>query len=409
MRSTLLQREISSTNSYHGLSLWSEATVQCARVPPISIFVESSNAKIHAAYHLVGGRIHTATFYSLPKLLHPSPDFCGPGIFMPSSLRQRFGSSYLRLLLGYGPTTLDVFLITIGLLFAVAAGLPFPLLGILFGQLLDDINSVGCSESGRSQLDTAITSKIIYMVYVTIFNFVSLYIHTCCWSLVGERLVRRLREKYFKSLLRQEIEFFDGLPSGEVCSRLSVDLETIQTGTSEKVGICITSISYFVAAYTVAFLKNARLAGILVCLVPAYFIMGVGGGYLVKKYSSRLSIHSTAAMSIVADSLANMPIVHAFGSHQRLEGIFMEHLRKGQIYGLQRSIAAAGQLGLLYLISFSANALAFWQGSQEIADSLSSQGTGATVGAVYTVIFLLVDGKSNILWFCLLLSEVTEK
>ena len=314
---------------------------------------------------------------------------------MPLDLHRRTCSSYLRLLVGYEPAKLDILLITIGLLFAIAAGLPFPLLGILFGQLLDDINSVGCSwkEGDKTGLESAIATKIIYMVYVTIFNFASLYIHTSCWSLVGERLVRRLREKYFTSLLRQEVEFFDRLPAGEVSSRLSEDLETIQTGTSEKVGICITSISYFIAAYIVAFLKDARLAGMLVCLVPAYFIMGIGGGYLVKKHATPLSKHSTAAMSIVSDSLANMPIVHAFGAQRRLEGIFTGHLKRGQTHGLTKSIAAAGQLGLLYFISFSANALAFWQGSKEIANSLGSQVTDTTVGSVYTVIFLLVDGE----------------
>ena len=305
--------------------------------------------------------------------------------------------SYLRLLLGYEPAKLDFLLIAFGSLFAIAAGLPFPLLGILFGQLLDDLSSVSCSEASgnRPGLESAIATKILYLVYITIFNFTSLYIHTTCWSLTGERLVRRLRVKYFKSILRQEIEFFDGLPAGEVCSRLSEDLETIQTGTSEKVGICITSVSYFIAAYIVAFLKDARLAGMLVCLVPAYFIMGIGGGYLVKKYSTRLSKHSTAAMAIVSDSLANISIIHAFGAHTRLEEIFMKHLKRGQKHGLRRSIAAAGQLGLLYFISFSANALAFWQGSQEIANSLGSESTGTTVGAVYTVIFLLVDGKAR--------------
>ena len=109
------------------------------------------------------------------------------------------------------------------------------------------------------------------MVYITIANFVDIYVHTGCWTLFGKRLVHRLRKRYFRSLLRQEIAFFDNLPAGEVSTRLT-DIETIRTGTSEKVGICVSSFSYSFGAYAVAFVKNARLAGMLVSLVPAYFL-----------------------------------------------------------------------------------------------------------------------------------------
>ena len=303
------------------------------------------------------------------------------------------GGSYFRLLVCSNPSRLDKLLIVLGVVFAIGAGVPFPLIGIVFGQLLDDINSASCStdaDAGAS-LQSGITTKILYLVYITIFNFIALYIHTACWSLVGERLVRRLREQYFESLLRQEIAFFDGLPSGEISSHLSEDLEIIQTGTSEKVGICITSVSYFVVAYIVAFIKDTKLAGILVSLIPAYLIMGVGGGYFFRRYSARVSGHAAAAMTIVSESLTNLPVVHAFGAGKRLEKMFAERLLKGQSHGMKKSIIAAVQLGLLYFISFSANALAFWQGSREIANSVGSEDSGVTVGAVYTVIFLSID------------------
>ena len=207
--------------------------------------------------------------------------------------------------------------------------------------------------------------------------------------------MRRLREQYFCSLLKQEVSFFDTLPTGEVSSQLSEDLEAIQTGTSEKVGLCISSFSYFVTAYIVAFTKSARLAGILVSLIPAYFIMAISGGYLVKKYSGRASNHAAAAMSIASESLSNMTIVHAFTANVGLETVFAKRLSDGQMDGLKKSVFAAMQLGLLYFISFSANALAFWQGGREIAEAVDEGNSDTTVGAVYTVIFLLVDGKKT--------------
>ena len=48
--------------------------------------------------------------------------------------------------------------------------------------------------------------------------------------------------------------------------------------------------------------------------------------------------------------------------------------------------------GLLYFIAYAANALSFWEGSRLIADAVENGGNGTSVGAVYTVIFVMLDG-----------------
>ncbi|KAF7932324.1 hypothetical protein BELL_0488g00020 [Botrytis elliptica] len=315
---------------------------------------------------------------------------------LPSKISgaEKQSGQYLRLLLSSDPEPLDYVLLVVGFITSIASGVPFPLLGILFGQLVDDLNSTSCSTSSTSSasLTDSVVTKVLDVIYVTIANFCLIYIHTGCWSLLGERLVRRLRMRYLDVLLRQEVAFFDTLPSGEVASRLDVDLQTIQTGTSEKVGIFIASISYFVASYIVSFIKSAKLAGMLISLVPAYLLMALVGGHFTQKYASRMSDHVAAATAIASAGLSNMSLVQAMGASSRLEAVYARHIGAAQREGIMKAIVASVQLGCLYFIAYSANALAFWQGSREIAASVDS-GSGTTVGAVYTVIFLLVDSS----------------
>ena len=180
-----------------------------------------------------------------------------------------------HLLFRTNPTELDALLLAVGSVAAVVASVPFPLLDILFEELVDELNSATFDaeqEHNKQELQSGVNRKVLFMVYLTIANFVAIYVHTGCWSLFGERLVRHLRKRYFRSLLRQEIAFFDNLSAGEVSTRLTDDIETIRTGRSEEVGICVSSFSYSFGAYPVTFVKNARLAGMLVFLVPAYFL-----------------------------------------------------------------------------------------------------------------------------------------
>lgn len=53
---------------------------------------------------------------------------------------QKIGG-YPRLLLAGDPTPRDIGTLLLGIVSSIAAGVPFPIIGILFGQLLDDFNA----------------------------------------------------------------------------------------------------------------------------------------------------------------------------------------------------------------------------------------------------------------------------
>lgn len=303
---------------------------------------------------------------------------------------------YFRLLVAAEPTKFDISLLVVGFISAIASGIPFPLLGILFGQMIDNLNSATCdteSSGSTSSYQAEVNRTVLVIVYLAIAQFVTMYIHLCCWSLGGARLAQRLREKYLRSLLRQEACFFDNLPAGEVSSRLNGDIQSIRAGTSEKVGICISSASFFVTAYVVAFIKQKALAGMLASLIPAYFIMSFVGSHYVEKYSGKMSDHVATASALASEALSNVPVVQAFSANARLELNFAAALGSARKEGIKKAIVTGLQTGLMYFIAYAANALAFWQGSRSIADAVSQDSEGVTVGSTYTVIFILVDGE----------------
>ncbi|KAH8668470.1 P-loop containing nucleoside triphosphate hydrolase protein [Xylariales sp. PMI_506] len=316
-------------------------------------------------------------------------------------------SGYPRLLLAGNPSKADLGMLLSGIVCAIAAGVPFPIIGIFFGQLLNDFNSVVCDETDSSSSDSTsasdyqsgINQKILMIVYLAIAQFVLIYAHLLCWSMFGARLAQRLRESYLQNLLRQEPSHFDDLPAGEVASRLSSDIQTIRSGTSEKVGICLSSISFFVTAYIVAFIKDWELAAILLSLIPAYFLMSFVGSYYIEKYSGLMSDYAASAASIASEALSNIVVVHAFGANTRLEEKFSKALKSSETEGLKKATAVGIQSGVMYFVAYSANGLAFWQGAQKIADAVQDGTAGATVGAIFTVIFILIEAT-------LLLSQV---
>ncbi|KIX93291.1 uncharacterized protein Z520_10934 [Fonsecaea multimorphosa CBS 102226] len=302
---------------------------------------------------------------------------------------------YPRLLLAGSPSKADAGVLLLGILSAIASGIPFPLIGILFGQLIDDFNSATCdspdTSSARSQHQDAVNNKILLILYLAIAQFVTIYIHLSCWSVNGARLAQRLRESYLQNLLRQEPSYFDNVPPGEVASRLNGDIQAIRSGTSEKVGICLSSLSFFITAYVVAFIKDYKLAAMLVSLIPAYFLMSFVGSHYVEKYSGLMSDYAATAASIASEALSNVVVVHAFRANTRLEDKFAKALKASEHEGLKKALAVGVQSGVLYFIAYSANGLAFWQASQRIADAVRHDAKTASVGVTFTVVFILIE------------------
>ncbi|PHH87185.1 hypothetical protein CDD83_9203 [Cordyceps sp. RAO-2017] len=301
---------------------------------------------------------------------------------------------YLGLLTAAGPAALDYALLVVGVLASIAAGVPFPIMSLLFGQLLDQLSEASCSSKPPSaSYHAALSQKVLLTVYVTFANFALIYLSTGAWSLFGERLVRRLRYGYLCALLRQEIAFFETLETGHVAARLDSDLLTIQTGVSEKVGIVIQSVSYFAVAYIVAFIKAPKLAGMLFSLVPAYFIMAFIGTHLSGKYRAVVEKRMDRATSLASESLANIKLIKAFHAGKRIQLIFDDYLAATRRPGIIRLVTAAIQMGLLYFIAFSANALAFSQGGKQVAEARQKGDSNLTLGAVYTVMVSLIDAS----------------
>ncbi|WQF84438.1 Putative Type 1 protein exporter [Colletotrichum destructivum] len=305
---------------------------------------------------------------------------------------------YFRLLFAADPTWFDYALVAFGTITAIGAGVPFPLMGIIFGQLVDNMNAATCAADGTTTgvdpfaYEAAINQKVIQTVYVGVAALCLIYSYILSWSIISQRIAQRLRTKYVSALLRQPPSFFDKrAAAGEVSSRLHGDITAIQSGTSEKVGIVICSLSFFVTVFIIAFTKQPKLAGMLISMFPAFMLSSfVGGGYITRNVG-RMTEAVGKASSIASEALSHISVVQAFGAGPRLEAKFADHMITARKAGMKKAAAAAVQAGLLYFIAYAGNALAFWQGSIRIADSMAGRGDGATVGEIYAVVYLLVD------------------
>lgn len=154
---------------------------------------------------------------------------------------------------------------------------------LVFGNLVNTFNAVpdpasvaSMSDEDRNravqevsrQFTATINKTTLWFVYLFVGKFVLVYLHTTCFTIAATRMTRRLRLAYIKSILRQEIAYFDVCTPGSVATRISTNGNLIQTGLGERVGIFAQGISMLGSAFIVAFTQCWKLTlviGTTVC------------------------------------------------------------------------------------------------------------------------------------------------
>ncbi len=133
--------------------------------------------------------------------------------------------------------------------------------------------------------------------------FVCTYIYMCTWVYTAEVTAKRIRERYLKAILRQDVAFFDKVGPGEVTTRIQTDTrmwffqslwvidskhcihpDLVHQGISEKVALVVSFMSAFFTGFILAYARNWRLALALSSMLPGIGISGAFMNKFVSKY-----------------------------------------------------------------------------------------------------------------------------
>lgn len=140
---------------------------------------------------------------------------------------------------------------------------------LVFGELVDKFNSLNPGvlaamtpeekQEAQKEVMKSISHATLWFVYLFIGKFILVYLHTTCFTIAATRMTRGLRLAYIKSILRQEIAYFDICTPGTVATRISTNGNLIQAGLGEKVGIFLQGLSMLISAFVVAFTQGWKL------------------------------------------------------------------------------------------------------------------------------------------------------
>eukprot|EP00058_Branchiostoma_floridae_P023304 XP_002608794.1 hypothetical protein BRAFLDRAFT_89659 [Branchiostoma floridae] len=206
------------------------------------------------------------------------------------------------------------------------------------------------------------------------------YLQIAFWTLAGARQTRRIRQNFFRAVMRQEVGWFDTNPSGELNSVLADDMNKVQEAMSDKVSMFIQRMTTTFGGLILGFTQSWKLTLVIMFgCAPLLFI----GAYAISKATATLSEKVSAAYSkagaVAEEILSSIRTVAAFGGEKKAADKYYQNLGDAEKAGIRKGIITGVGLGYIWLIVFASYALAFYYGSVLVANE------GFTVGGLITV------------------------
>ncbi|XP_045795089.1 ABC transporter B family member 15-like isoform X1 [Trifolium pratense] len=247
----------------------------------------------------------------------------------------------------------DWLLMVLGTIGAIGEGFTFPLILYISSRM---INNIGSSSTMEPNIFIHnINKNALAWLYLACASFIICFLEGYCWTRTSGRQASRMRCKYLKAVLRQEVSYFDlqVTSTSEIITSVSNDTLIIQDVLSEKVPNLLMNISLFIGSYIVAFAMLWRLAIVVFPFLILLVIPGLIYGMTLMSLSSKIREEYNQADTIAEQTISSIRTVYSFVGENKSMIAFSNALQGTVNLGLKQGLAkglAIGSNGFVFAI-----------------------------------------------------------
>jgi ABC-type multidrug transport system fused ATPase/permease subunit len=296
----------------------------------------------------------------------------------------------------YG-NSFDYTLMIIGALVAIVTGMGMPFLSIIMGNMSQSfINMTTLIEIKKNNSESVtwdptileyttdrfshdVIDKVMWSVYMGFGLLLSALVQVTCFLVASENMMHRMRKAFFKSVLRQNIAWYDMNNSGTLATKLFDNLERIKEGTGDKVALAVQFTAQFFGGFVIAFTYDWKLTLIMMSLSPLMILTGVFLAKLMSESTSKEAKQYAVAGAIAEETLTSLRTVYAFNGQEYECQRYNKALDAGKLNGVIKSCYVGAGLALTFLVMFGSYCLAFWVGTNFVVDKYMDAETLITV------------------------------
>jgi ATP-binding cassette, subfamily B (MDR/TAP), member 1 len=279
---------------------------------------------------------------------------------------------YLRLL--REATLPDHILRCIGLLSAIAFGAAMPLMTIVFGHMVDDLNSWGSGDSNVAALVDNGSRNALWLTWLFLGCFACVFISVLCLRITALRSSTSLRLRFIRALISQDIQYMDSCSAGTVGTLVSTNAELVEGGIGERITVFVSGLSMLFSAFVVAFVQSWKLTLVVALGIP---LSAIAAGFAViadSKINAKVYEIYAQAAGLAEEALSTTKIVAAFGASGKLQKKYDQYLRLARRLSIKQGPLRAMQFSVVMATTYLSYGMAWFYGTHLLSTGGVSSG-----------------------------------
>ncbi|CAC5380496.1 ABCB1 [Mytilus coruscus] len=276
---------------------------------------------------------------------------------------------------------IDIVILLLGTLFAMGLGTCMPLNLLVYGKVANaliqytnyiNLQAIQNKTSMTYQKIAALEEySDVYGIakdYAFWFSMIGVgaiitgFLAVTLWTLAAERQMKTIRQLFFKSVMRQEIGWFDTHESGELSTRFSEDMHVILDGMGDKVATMIQWVTTFIAAFIIAFISGWKLSLASVAFCPVLVVVGAFMTRWLQTISRKEAQSYASAGAVAEEVFLSIRTVMAFNGQTKECERYNENLKDANSQAIRKGIVTGLGQSVFWFFVYSAFAVAFWYG-----------------------------------------------
>ncbi|KAL7931853.1 P-loop containing nucleoside triphosphate hydrolase protein [Trichoderma chlorosporum] len=251
----------------------------------------------------------------------------------------------------------------VGLFCSVICGAGYPVMSVFFAKEISTLSSP-LNEQSRFKIKHESDFWSAMLLMIALVQFIAYALNGTAFGLCSERLVRRVRERVFRTILRQDVAFFDKPEnaSGALTAFLSTETTHVAGLSGVTLGTLITMMSTLMIGIVMSVAIGWKLSLVCLSAMPALLVCGFYRFWVLAHFQQRSKDAYTSSASFASEAVSSIRTVAALTREVGVVDEYREALRAQQ----KRSLVSIIKSSILYATSQSlvllCLALGFWYG-----------------------------------------------
>ena len=193
-------------------------------------------------------------------------------------------------------------------------------------------------------------------------------------NFLGQRVIADLRLAIQQHLLYLPLRFFKDSRVGELVSRVTNDVTTLQVVLTETPIALLRQIVTIIGGITLMAIMNWQLTLLIFTIIPPIILLAIFFGRKVERLSTLVQDRLASAISVLEEAISGIRIVKSFTQEKYEENRFKERIENTFNTTMDRTRTRAAFIPLVSLLGFIVVTAIMWIGGQLVINQTLTPG-----------------------------------